>query len=335
MITISVLPEKSNTSLPPQVIKTVKNRLSHNAFRTFYYDDGSVKNVPMAKFGNLVYSYRQKIKALAYQAKLSPMLKIDVSQLKSTGIFLTAGTEYEKDNTTSTKNAHAKVKKQFPKLIRKLKKHGLIAHLEGFECHQHGGFHVHAVIVFDHSLKFFKDKKGVARHGTLKNLIKEYWEIGNVDVKGVMSESASGYVLKELSKSGSCEKAIQRYEKGEPLLKNDANRIWLTWLVEQTKCRTFGHSENLSISEDDLELAKSAEADRLDSIKTNSTDEKPTSPKIIASLAFHALQIHRLRWFIPWTGKVDPNSEMYRELWALCPADKETIAKAMGFRSAS
>ena len=258
----SELPICNTSSPPPQVIKTVKNRLSHNAFRTFYYDDGSIKNVPMAKLGNLVYSYRQKIKAIAYQAKLSPMLKINVSQLVSNAIFLTAGVEYEKDNTKSTKTAHDLVKKQFPKLIRKLKKHGLIAHLEGFECHQHGGFHVHVVVVFDHALKFFKDKKGVARHGTLKTLIKEYWEIGNVDVKAVMSESASGYVLKELSKSGSCEKALQRCERGEPLLKNDANRIWLTWLVDQTKCRTFGHSENLSISEDDIELAKSAEADR-------------------------------------------------------------------------
>ena len=145
--------------------------------------------------------------------------------------------------------------------------------------------------------------------------------------KASCPETAAGYVLKELAKSYSCEKAIKRVESGEALKKNDANRIWLAWVVDQTGCRTFGHSENLSISEEDIEEVKEAEASRLDSNKTNSTD---SPPELIATLEFSPFQVHHLDWFSPWTGKVDRDSRMYRELWALCPANPATLARVSG-----
>ena len=325
MINISAKPEfRKIENLPETIIKSVKNRISHNTFHALYFSDGSTKLVPDAKFGNAVYGARQKVRAMAYQAKLSPMLKIDSGSFTSNAIFATLTVAYEKNNPKSTREAVKAVKKQFPKFIRSLRKGGLIAHLEGFECHRHGGFHAHVVLVLDHSLRFFRDRKGKARHGALNTLIREAWAIGNADVQGVMSEAAAGYVLKELAKSYSCEKALKRVEAGEALEKNDANRIWLTWVVDKTGCRTFGHSENLAISEEDLEAAKEAIASRLDSKKTNSTDLPPT---LIATLEFSPFQVHKLDWFIPWTGKVDPGSRMYRELWALCPATPTALAQ--------
>ena len=314
-------------SIPKSITSHVKNRLLHNSFHALYFSDGSSKIVPDAKFGNAVYGARQRVRALAYQSKLLPFLKIDAPAFVSNAAFATLTVNYSKNDSRSTRDAVQAVKKQFPKFIRSLKKAGLVAHLEGFECHQHGGFHAHVVLTFDHSLKFFRDRKGKARHGSLNTLIREAWAIGNTDVQGVMSESAAGYVLKELAKAYSCEKALQRVETGEALKKNDANRIWLTWVVDQTGCRTFGHSENLSISDEDLEEVKDAEAARLDSNKTNSTDSPPT---LIATLEFSPFQVHHLDWFIPWTGKVDPGSRMYRELWALCPATPSTLAKVAG-----
>lgn len=306
-------------SIPETVIKTVKNRLLHNTWNTVFFDDGTVKAFPDAKFGNAVYGHRSKIRAMAYQAKLAPMLKIDSVKMISNALFATLTMAYLKNSPKSTREAVKAVKKQFPKFIRSLRKVGLVAHLEGFECHRHGGFHVHVVLVLDHSVKFFRDRKGKARHATLNDLVRDAWAIGNADVQGVMSETAAGYVLKELAKSYSCEKAIKRLENGERLKKNDANRIWLAWVVDQTGCRTLGHSENLSISEEEIEEVKEAEASRLDSNRTNSTDPEP---EILGILTFTPQQVRRWKWWKPYTGKVDPESEMYRQLWELCPRVK-------------
>ena len=307
-------------SIPETVIKTVKNRLLHNTWNTVFYNDGTVKAFPDAKFGNAVYGQRSKIRALAYQAKLSPMLNIDSLSLLSNSVLFTGTTKYQKNSAKSTREALERVKKQWPKFIRKAKKLGVIAEIHAFECHRDGGCHVHAVLVFDHSLKFFRDRKGKARHATLNDKLNALWEVGEItDVQGIMSEKAAGYVLKELSKSYSCEKAIKRIENGEPLKKNDANRIWLTWLVDQTGCRTLGHSENLAITDEEIDEAKEAEASRLDSNRTNSTE---VPPEIIGMLTFAPFQVVRLKWWRPFTGKIDPESEMYCKLWELCPREK-------------
>lgn len=307
-------------SIPETVIKTVKNRLLHNTWNTVFFDNGTVKAFPDAKFGNAVYGHRSKIRAMAYQAKLAPMLQIDAPALLSNSIFFTGTTKYLKNSTKGTREALERVKKQWPKFIRKARKLGVKAEIHAFECHRDGGCHVHAVLVFDHSLKFFRDHKGKARHAVLNDKLRELWEIGEVvDVQGLMSEKAAGYVLKELAKSYACEKAIKRLEDGEQLKKNDANRIWLTWLVDQTGCRTLGHSENLSISDEEIEEVKEAEASRLDSNRTNSTDPEP---EILGILTFTPQQVRRWKWWKPYTGKVDPDSEMYRQLWELCPQKK-------------
>lgn len=165
-----------------------------------FYNDGTVKAFPDAKFGNAVYGQRSKIRALAYQAKLSPMLNIDSLSLLSNSVLFTGTTKYLKNSTKSTREALERVKKQWPKFIRKAKKLGVIAEIHAFECHRDGGCHVHAVLVFDHSLKFFRDRKGKARHATLNDKLNALWEVGEItDVQGIMSEKAAGYVLKELS----------------------------------------------------------------------------------------------------------------------------------------
>lgn len=257
---------------------------------------------------------------------------------QSNSMFATLTTGYTPDSPESTLDAQSLVKKAFPKLERKLRKAGMKDFIACFESHQKGGCHIHLIMIFEQQLHFFRDKTGKLRHGTWRDNLLTLWKNslgvrGNVDLQGMDTSEACGYILKELIKSYSCEKALKRIEKGDPLLKNDSNRIWLTWLVEKTRMRTLQKSKGFTLTDSDIEEAKESEQDsRLDSYQTNSTEE---TPELIATLEFSAFQVHRLRWFAPWTGKVDPNSEMYRELWALCPVDKETIAKAMGFLSAS
>jgi len=305
-------------SIPETVTKTVKNRLKRNSFKIIYFADDTIKAVPQAKFGNTAYAHRQKGRALAYQAKLAPLMEIHPEAMTSNTLLFTGTTEYQKNSPRSTREALERVKKQWPKFARALKKQGLTAQIHGFECHKAGGFHVHAVLVFDRPLKFFRDRKGKARHA-MNEAIKNLWAIGKTDLQGVLDPKASGYVLKELSKSSSCEPSLKRIEAGETLKKNDANRVWLAWLVEETGCRTFGHSENLAITDEEIDEAKEAEASRLDSNRTNSTEEKP---EIVAILDFSAAQVFRLKWFRPFSGKVDPESEMYRELSAIKPASR-------------
>ena len=96
------------------------------------------------------------------------------------------------------------------------------------------------------------------------------------------------YVSKELGKSQNVEKALKRIENGEPLKKNDTNKIWMMWAVNtlaklqdfktgnKTVIRVIGYSKVYRVTAEEQQAEKERILAGNASINnnTNSTQEQ-------------------------------------------------------------
>jgi hypothetical protein len=175
------------------------------------------------------------------------------------------------------------------------------------EAHEKGGAHVHCILEFDRSLPFFShvNQKGdtVLRLSdeVLRKNIKSAWGLGHTDIQVVSSNRVADYMVKELCKNSSIEKALERIREGRPL-KNDTNRIWgFYFIVLRLKIRAWGRSRNI-------------EPERLDSNMNNSTEKNEEICIEQSEVVFLSKKVTRSEWFKPMTGIVERGSVMEREL---------------------
>jgi len=285
--------------IPDSIINECLEYLKNNVFFIgLNPDDGSLWVCPGARRGNSVYANRRT------EVVSDCLSQFDFDSKRC--LWLTCTQKINYSSLESMEKSYLDLRDQIPKFTRQVKKLGVVKYMYVIEAHKRGGAHVHLVLQFDRCLPFHADKKDSSilrlSDESLRDSLKSAWPLGHCDVQVVWSVKIASYLVKEVCKNSSIEKALQRLKAGKPA-KNDANRIWgFYFLVLRIKnMRSWGTSRNVKRG-------------RLDSNMNNSTGEENIARIEESVVVMLNKNITKKDWFQPITGVVPPGSVMEREL---------------------
>ena len=290
---VNTFSEQDNHNIPKKIIEQVKNYIASPVI-AIKNNDGSIITLPARKRGNAFYNLDIAAKMAVINRQAVKLLKADIQNLKTNTFFITLTTKYDPLNPEKTTlQALARVNSRLPKFLRYMRKNYKCSYIWAKESHRDGGCHVHLIIQCKNLYQCFRyiDADGVEtfRSDELRADIRTVWAIGNVDIQGVMHDSGVfAYVSKELGKSQNVEKALKRIENGEPLKKNDTNKIWMMWAVKtlaklhefktgnKTVIRVIGYSKVYRVTAEEQQAEKERILAGNASINnnTNSTQEQ-------------------------------------------------------------
>ena len=274
-------------------------------------EDGSISLSPGAVVGNRVYSWRR-------QGRIDTGLKLLFNGQSS--VFITLSHRYIKTESGCIASWNY-YKKELPKFLRRLRLLGADAYIAVKEAHEDGGCHAHIVARWREELYFYQDlmdKKKRWRLGdeVLRAAIKAAWPGGWVDVQGVGSVVAGAYLTKELGKQSHIENALKRAKKNwwaikewkrfdektrKKLKADDKKRLYAAYFAAITNTRRGIFSKNIPAN------VEGVEDFRLDSVMNKSTVAVVEVPFALTLKPF----------FEPYSGAVDPDSELFRVLHKL------------------
>ena len=293
-------------------------------------DDGSVWVCPGAKKGNGVFANRQ-----------TETVEDAVRQFDFDGkrcLWLTCTQEIDYTSLETVLQSYIDIKDRIPKFIRLLKKLGMVKYMYVIEAHKRGGAHAHLILEFDRPLPFHNHKKNngvlLLSDESLRENIKSAWALGHADIQVVSSNRIAGYMVKELCKNSSVERALERLKDGKPL-KNDTNRVWAFYfmVIRIKGMRSWGTSRNVKRRRLDLDMNISTEGETPcieQSEKSKEVIEKSIDRPIVLMLG---REITKKEWFFPCYGKVRPGSQMEIELRRMLDEVMERKKEVIGLAS--
>jgi hypothetical protein len=195
---------------------------------------------------------------------------------------------------------------------------GMIDYVETLEAHENGGCHVHMIAIFSEPVKIHATKGDKYRVNNIELLykIKKAWadalgydmDSAFVDVLACGNDGLCGYIMKELKKTASCEKAVRNAEvnRDSP---SDRKKMLAFYFADRHKMRLLHVSKGFGVQAEPEE----GETPDPESI-TNVITDIHQKPRVIFSLLItrkELLQHMAEQEISPYTGEVDRISREY------------------------
>jgi hypothetical protein len=242
---VSIETNKKQLTILSEAVEFLKERFSSSAFSLYALkSDGFISSSPGALRGNKIYAYRQqpRIDSIGQQleSKLKTEYSLETGKLRTNEIFCTFTHAYDY-SLEGLEKSWCDVRNHWTKVVRVMKRNGLVDYIRTAEAHLKGGCHLHCVMVLDTLYDFTpqeivnENKDGsrriIYRSKSLESMLQEFWgsDFGFIDVQGVDCGEASKYCTKELGKFSECETAIRFYDKGTS--SDDDNKRIMTYYM--------------------------------------------------------------------------------------------------------
>jgi hypothetical protein len=250
-----------------------------------FEESGKVVRFPGKVRGNRAYAFSQRGRVDEIQAKLNQLIETGSrsdtqNELTTNAVFATLTVPNPLDAPDTLERlaadfASANVLKS--RFFKNLRRRGLLHYVWSVEATARGGFHIHAVLIFDRQLRTWKDGEGRSRSDEARELVARYWP-HNIDVQAMTNADVAGYVTKELRKVASAEDPLRRYSSGEEISAAERKRIITFALAHYSRARLLGTSRSLPALEEDPSSYEDGtdeeEPDlRLDEIGNNAPEE--------------------------------------------------------------
>jgi hypothetical protein len=297
-------------------------------------EDGSVFKIPATARGNETYAYYQNARIQQIQESLKNKIRIEGNTTNA--LFITLTQKYNKNSIEEINKSWYNTKKALNKFKRKMRTLGMTDYVMTLEAHEAGGCHAHMATVFNRPLKTFIAREEKRRLVDIELLykIKKAWsnalgyEMDEAfsDIVACSNNNLIGYIVKELKKTSSCEKAIKNIKAGRDT-PADRKKVMAFYLADKHKMRLLYVSKGISAD------AEPEEGEPPDSdLITNVISEQAKTPRVLYTINVRRIDLLKLinnTEISPYTGTVDNGTKEYDALMDIFE-ERYKISKVLG-----
>jgi hypothetical protein len=282
-------------------------------------EDGSVFKVPATTRGNQTYAYYQTARVLQIQNSLKNKTKIADSATNA--LFVTLTQRYNTNSTDEINKTWINTRPALIKFKAGLRKLGMIDYAMTLEAHENGGCHAHMIAIFDKTIKMHATKGDKYSVNDIELLykIKKAWanalgynmDSAFVDILACGDGGLTSYIMKELKKTTSCEKAMQRVEVNNDK-PEDRKKILAFYFADRNRMRLLYVSKGLS-AEPEPEEGETPQAEFI----TNVISEPPKGQRVLCTCIItraELLKMVKYEEISPYTGIVDVKTAEYEAI---------------------
>lgn len=262
--------------------------------------------------GNSAYRASRVERIKGIQSAVNASVKTEFAETKSNTAFVTLTVPnplFQPDTLNRLADDWSSANVYRDRFFKQIRRRGVKSYVYSVEATGRGGFHIHALLIFDHMLRGFVHTDGSWRSDEARTLCQRYWP-HLVDVKLVRDGEGSQYVTKELYKVGGAERPLKKWSKGEALTLSEEKTILTFALAHRANVRLLSTSRDITEGIPDEDDAENYD-ERLDKERNN-------APEGWVVLAFFN---HEIRKAIgerppPFTGELEPNTPLWEFLIA-------------------
>jgi hypothetical protein len=308
-------------------------------FRNAYYwvfgfrEDKSMFKIPATVRGNETYAYYQNARIMQIQTKLKSEIKIENSTTNA--LFLTLTQRYDTNSAEMIDKTWTNTRPALRKFKIKLRKMGMINYAMTLEAHENGGCHAHMIAIFDKTIKMHATRGDKYRVNNIELIykVKKAWadaldydmDSAFVDILACGNTGLAGYIVKELKKTASCEKAIRNTEvnKDTP---SDRKKILAFYFAGKNKMRLLYVSKGICATEEPDEEEVPTD------LITNVITEPQQSQKVLYTCLIQKSELLKLIKYeeiSPYTGNVEQISKEYEAVMSILD-DRFRVSEVLG-----